>query len=683
MPERHSIPAQAVGRPRGATSVVPRPRRRRRAASSPSRSMPRVRDLARRSRRSRRRRSTRFDPPAEHAARPVARARAAISASSVVASTKRAAGPPRRKVVWSDSDKTPGSLSSGPIPSKVVPQVLDIEQALLLLELEPPFEKRDVQLARRRQAKIWHPDLAPPGKQIEHERHLKAINEAADQLENAGRGLARRARLAQRRQGQRRRRARRPRRGRPPRLRGGAGAPRPRGRRAPERPVRRARPRPLGRPPLRALPVLSGVGRRRGRGHLLHRRRGRHPAVGARALPAGRPDGARGLAAVRRLLQARPRPRARAALHDRRAARDGRGRLQARGAAADLRARRRADQHRGAAAADAGLLAGGVAERRGPRGPRLDPRRPDAARRAALRGADLRGHARVSTSPREAALRAAELGPDDASSWERVGRLRLRADGPRRRARGAGARAPRSARPSRACSTSRWPTTSAATSAARSPRPSRRRCSTASAPTPGRATPTRSPAPTASATRSPPPSARSTSPPTTRRSPTCSTASAPPSRACCPPPDPPSPVTRHRTPRHCRPPCPRPHPRCSRRSVYRRAVRSARLAFGVLRRRRFTRCRGVAVVSPVVSAAAVSAMRALGVPARCPVSTSGVRRSPRSSDHATSRRHGGIGRRVRGCSLGAAGVGCIGAPSGRQVRCSAYSTIVGSRDIAA
>src|SRR3954465_431503 len=65
-----------------------------------------------------------------------------------------------------------------------MPHVLDIEQSLLLLELEPPFEKRDVQLARRRQAKIWHPDLPPPGKQFEHERHLKAINEAADQLES-------------------------------------------------------------------------------------------------------------------------------------------------------------------------------------------------------------------------------------------------------------------------------------------------------------------------------------------------------------------------------------------------------------------------------------------------------------------------------------------------------------------
>jgi tetratricopeptide (TPR) repeat protein len=65
-----------------------------------------------------------------------------------------------------------------------VAQVLDIEQSLLLLELDPPFTQRDVQLARRKLAKVWHPDLAPPGRQFEHERHLKAINEAADQLES-------------------------------------------------------------------------------------------------------------------------------------------------------------------------------------------------------------------------------------------------------------------------------------------------------------------------------------------------------------------------------------------------------------------------------------------------------------------------------------------------------------------
>src|SRR4051812_36317108 len=69
-----------------------------------------------------------------------------------------------------------------------MPQVLDIEQSLLLLELEPPFDQRDVQLARRRMAKVWHPDIAPPGKQFEHEHHLKAINEAADQLESIAEG---------------------------------------------------------------------------------------------------------------------------------------------------------------------------------------------------------------------------------------------------------------------------------------------------------------------------------------------------------------------------------------------------------------------------------------------------------------------------------------------------------------
>src|SRR6201990_2031402 len=65
-----------------------------------------------------------------------------------------------------------------------MPQVLDIEQAVLLLEIGAPLDKRDIQLARRKLAKVWHPDIAPPGRQLEHERHLKAINEAADQLED-------------------------------------------------------------------------------------------------------------------------------------------------------------------------------------------------------------------------------------------------------------------------------------------------------------------------------------------------------------------------------------------------------------------------------------------------------------------------------------------------------------------
>jgi tetratricopeptide (TPR) repeat protein len=67
-------------------------------------------------------------------------------------------------------------------------RVLDLEQALLLLELEAPFDKRQVQLARRRMAKQWHPDIAPPGRQYEHQRHLQAINEAADDLERLAEG---------------------------------------------------------------------------------------------------------------------------------------------------------------------------------------------------------------------------------------------------------------------------------------------------------------------------------------------------------------------------------------------------------------------------------------------------------------------------------------------------------------
>src|SRR3954449_3929675 len=59
---------------------------------------------------------------------------------------------------------------------------MDVEQSLLLLELEPPFDQRAVHLARRRMAKRWHPDIAPPGRRHEHEGHLKAINEAADML---------------------------------------------------------------------------------------------------------------------------------------------------------------------------------------------------------------------------------------------------------------------------------------------------------------------------------------------------------------------------------------------------------------------------------------------------------------------------------------------------------------------
>jgi len=69
-----------------------------------------------------------------------------------------------------------------------MPTVFDLEQAMALLELEAPFDVRDVQLARRRMAKRWHPDIAPPGKQFEHQRHLQAINDMADELERLAEG---------------------------------------------------------------------------------------------------------------------------------------------------------------------------------------------------------------------------------------------------------------------------------------------------------------------------------------------------------------------------------------------------------------------------------------------------------------------------------------------------------------
>src|ERR1700751_2501456 len=66
--------------------------------------------------------------------------------------------------------------------------VLDVEQHLLLLELEAPFNKRDVQLPRRRMAKRWQPAVAPAGRQFEHGGHLKGISEAADQRHRLAEG---------------------------------------------------------------------------------------------------------------------------------------------------------------------------------------------------------------------------------------------------------------------------------------------------------------------------------------------------------------------------------------------------------------------------------------------------------------------------------------------------------------
>ena len=188
-----------------------------------------------------------------------------------------------------------------------MPQVLDLEQALLLLELEPPFEKRDVQAARRRMAKRWHPDIAPPGKQIEHERHLKAVNEAADQLESLAEGSrggkvsrnavkvsAAAARAARAEAGRRNYEAQE-------RARAAAAdrqANDPFGDRMPDHSVvhRYAR---CNSYPEWGVGTVSGI-YFTGDGD-------RRPAVGAREVRRRRAHRARRLAAVRRLLQARPR----------------------------------------------------------------------------------------------------------------------------------------------------------------------------------------------------------------------------------------------------------------------------------------------------------------------------------------------------------------------------------------
>jgi tetratricopeptide (TPR) repeat protein len=60
---------------------------------------------------------------------------------------------------------------------------MTIDQAMELLELEPPANQRQIQLARRTLAKRWHPDRAAPDQRIVHERQMKSVNEAADLLE--------------------------------------------------------------------------------------------------------------------------------------------------------------------------------------------------------------------------------------------------------------------------------------------------------------------------------------------------------------------------------------------------------------------------------------------------------------------------------------------------------------------
>ena len=253
---------------------------------------------------------------------------------------------------------------------------------MLLLEIEPPFDKRDVQLARRRMAKRWHPDVAPPEGSFEHERHLKAINEAADQLERRRRGLARRARLRTRRARERAGGAQGARGRRPARLRSRAARARSTPASAPSTtPSAAAFPTTRWCTATRAAsPTPSGVSARSrastspshpaaqaatptadGNGKVAEEQ---SAAVGAREIQPRRAHRPRRQHAVRRLLQTRPRRRARRALPHRGPACDGRRRVRAgRTAASSTPRDSRAPQCRRAAADDARLLAGRQARR--------------------------------------------------------------------------------------------------------------------------------------------------------------------------------------------------------------------------------------------------------------------------------------------------------------------------------
>ena len=364
-----------------------------------------------------------------------------------------------------------------------------------------------------------------PGKQLEHERHLKAINEAADQLEQLAEesrgGKVTRNAVKVSAAAARKRRAEEGARAYAEEQRQRAAAADqakhdPFGSRVPDHSVVHRYARCLSYPEW-------GVGSVQR--HLLHRRRRRHPAVGARLVQPGHPHGARRLAAVRRLLHARPGRRARRALHDRGQARARRGRLRARRAAARLRARRRAAQHRGAAAADDRVLAGGRLRGRGARGARLDPRSRASAPRRTGRRAHLRGHGLAVAGGRRGRARGRARAAR-RSAWERLGRLRLRTLRSRGRARGARARARASRRREQGlldlalvahlagdsgAEVSACEQATRARAGLRRPR--------------GRGSRTRSRAPTARASASPPASARSRSP-TTPRSATCASRSS-------------------------------------------------------------------------------------------------------------------------------------------------------------
>ena len=294
---------------------------------------------------------------------------------------------------------------------------------MLLLELQAPFDKRDVQLARRRMAKRWHPDIAPSGQQFEHERHLKAINEAADQLErlaegsrggkvsrNAVRASASAARREREEAGRRAYEAeQRAREHAADRAKNDPFASR-----VPDHSVVHRYARCLSYPEW-GVGTVAGIyfsGDPDGDEEVQQWARVRFshgvrtvPASSMRFVDFSKPDP--GEERVERFMLAAQRAMA-----------EGEYELAAQ--RLDLRARRRARERRSAAADDAGLLAGGQARRGRAGGARLGARRRLASSRASLRVAHLRGHRRG--RPRRGGRRSAPPSaprpmPAHGSAW--------------------------------------------------------------------------------------------------------------------------------------------------------------------------------------------------------------------------------------------------------------------------
>jgi hypothetical protein len=60
---------------------------------------------------------------------------------------------------------------------------MHIHDAARILELgAPPYEVGRIRAARRRLAKQWHPDKAPPTQRVVHQNHMVSVNRAADLL---------------------------------------------------------------------------------------------------------------------------------------------------------------------------------------------------------------------------------------------------------------------------------------------------------------------------------------------------------------------------------------------------------------------------------------------------------------------------------------------------------------------